>query len=183
MELKIMRDDEPASNPRDCENLGVIACWHRRYALGDVRPQESSTEWLKANAPKGSIVLPVFMFDHSGITISTSSERFQAADSMRWDWGQLGNIVATPDNIKKVFGVKKLTEGVLAKARAALEGEIKVYDQYLRGEVWGYEFTGDDGEVDSCWGFLGETLEETGIADQVPDAAKPLLQAAWAARQ
>jgi hypothetical protein len=37
----------------------------------------------------------------------------------------------------------------------------------------------DKGEEDSCWGFYGDTLEETGLKDLVPDKAKPLVEAAW----
>jgi hypothetical protein len=37
-----------------------------------------------------------------------------------------------------------------------LAGEVKTFDQYLRGDVYGYVVTDPDGnEVDSCWGLYG----------------------------
>ena len=37
-----------------------------------------------------------------------------------------------------------------------MEQEVKTYDQYLTGDVWGYIIEDDSGEVlDSCWGFFG----------------------------
>jgi len=49
---------------------------------------------------------------------------------------------------------------------------------YLRGEVWGY-ITGND----SCWGFFGDTLEETGLPDFIPEDVKDQLEKAWENRQ
>jgi len=199
--LKITHDDDNQfSNPRDGCNLGVMACWHKRRTLGDDRKtrfaETPAKDWLEpwgtsallpkeweASLPKGTISLPMFMFDHSGITIRTSSESFRAQDPQKFDWGQLGVIVATPEAIMKWFKVLELTDEVLKKAYVVLELEVKLYDQYLRGEVWGYEFIGDDDVKESCWGYLGETLEETGLAHAVPEAAKPLLKDAWEARQ
>lgn len=63
--VKVLQDDS-AESPRGFCNLGVMACWHRRYNLGDVQPKESPEEWLAANAPKGSVVLPLYLYDHSG---------------------------------------------------------------------------------------------------------------------
>ena len=37
-----------------------------------------------------------------------------------------------------------------------MEGEVKEYDQYLTGDVWGFIIEDDDGnELDSHWGFFG----------------------------
>jgi GTPase involved in cell partitioning and DNA repair len=75
------------------------------------------------------------------------------------------------------------------EAMQALEGEVKVYDQYLRGQVWGFivenecdkcEQTTDT--EDSCFGFIGDELEETGIEDHLDDSVKSQLETAWEAR-
>lgn len=34
------------SNPREWDNLGTMATWHRRYILGDEQPKCSPDEWL-----------------------------------------------------------------------------------------------------------------------------------------
>jgi hypothetical protein len=52
-----------------------------------------------------------------------------------------------------------------------LEGEIETYDDYLRGNVYGYilEELVEDGdpedkndweEIESCWGFYGDNYKE-----------------------
>jgi len=179
--LVIQHDDEPM-NPREWDNLGKMACWHRRYTFGDIQPKEDSREWVKENVPKGSVVLPVFMMDHSGLTVSTSSASFRACDSAKGDWGQLGIIFATPEAIRKSFMVKRVTKKLKEKVEAILRSEVETYDLYLTGQCWGYVTTDAEGEEDSCWGFLGDTLENTGLKEALPDAAIPLLEAAWAAR-
>lgn len=176
--LEILRDEDPM-NPREWDNLGTMACWHRRSSYGDVQPKEDPKTWLEKNAPKGSVELPIYMMDHSGVSLRTSSGAFQAADPQGWDWGRLGVIVATPDDIRKNFMVKRITKKILEKTKQVLESEVETYNLFINGECWGYIITDGDGEEDSCWGFLGSTLEETGLAEAVPEAARPLLEEAW----
>ena len=126
--VKVVQDPDPMS-PLEWDNLGVIACWHRRYNLGHVQPKESPEEWLAANAPKGSIVLPLYLYDHSGITISTGPF------SCPWDSGQVGYIVATPAKIREAFMVKRITRKVRERAEACLKQEIATYDDFLTGNV------------------------------------------------
>ena len=38
-----------------------------------------------------------------------------------------------------------------------LQSEVRVYDKYLTGDVYGYVVENEAGEtVESCWGFFGE---------------------------
>lgn len=206
MKLKILHD-ETCEGPREWGNLGVMACWHRRSNLGDVQPKCSPDEWLKDNAPEGSVVLPLYLYEHSGMTMSTSNSGYPFTDP--WDSGQVGWIVATPEAIRKNYDVKRVTKEVREKVEAALRSEVKVYDMWLQGNVWGFVFTklwcdhprhekpcdaecelcqrecgpaNYREEQDSCWGFYGEDLKEAGIEEALPEEAKPLLQAAWEAR-
>jgi hypothetical protein len=108
----------------------------------------------------------------------------------KWDSGQVGFIIATPEKIRKEFG-KRITKKVRLKVDEILRNEVKVYDQHLRGAKWGYIWNynktcakcGHSEEViDSCWGFLGDTLEETGILAHLPPEAHELAKKAWEAR-
>jgi hypothetical protein len=36
--------DRDAESPREYDNVGTMACWHRRYKLGDVQPEERPDE-------------------------------------------------------------------------------------------------------------------------------------------
>lgn len=183
--VKVLRDEDPMS-PLEWDNLGVMACWHRRYNLGHVQPKESPQEWLKENAPKGSIVLPLYLYDHSGITISTG------AFSCPWDSGQVGYIVATPAKIRECYMVKRITKAIREKATAVLKQEVQTYDDFITGNVWGYTIesvkncescgqkTCGDDEIpvdDSCWGFFGDDLD--GMKAHVDAKYHAALEEAW----
>lgn len=104
---------------------------------------------IKSRIGKGIILLPLYLYDHSGITMSTSSF------SCPWDSGQVGYIYMTMERARKEWS--GTDEEIRTKALACLEAEVKVYDDYLTGEVYGYVIEDDEGEeVESCWGFYGE---------------------------
>ena len=60
-----------------------------------------------------------------------------------------------------------------AKAYEILKADVETYDQFLTGEVYGYQtFEMDDdlGWVegdDSCWGFFGNDILTNGITEYV----------------
>lgn len=164
--LIISQHTDPEDGRKDRDNLGRMVCWHGRYNLGDEQPGGDPREWERENVPKDSVSLNLYLLDHSGITMSCEDFNDQ------WDSGQVGIIFAPPEKIKEEYG--DLSPESCEKARGVMRSEVKLYDQYLRGSVWGYEF----GE-DSCWDFPGDTLEETGIADHVPEEAKDQLEEAW----
>jgi hypothetical protein len=90
------------------------------------------------------------MYDHSGITINT--EGF----SCPWDSGQIGFIFISKEKARKEFDWKLITQARVQRLEGMLRAEIHTYDQYLRGDVWGYIIEDDTGNhVDSCWGFFG----------------------------
>lgn len=66
------------------------------------------------------------------------------------------------------------------RAIEVMEGEVEVYDQYLRGEVYGYTlYEQEDGEwveQESCWGFYGDDLLENGIADDAGEGFADALK-------
>lgn len=183
--VKVVQDTD-AQSPREWDNLGVMACWHRRYDLGDVQPKESPDEWLAENAPEGSIVLPLYLYDHSGLRMSTGS----FAD--RWDSGQVGVIVATPDHIRKMWAVTEITDEVREKYTAALKQEVETYDAWLSGNVWGYTIESThpckecgspvhDTEIeDSCFGFIGSDPSTlVAMKEHVDEKYHAALEAAW----
>lgn len=174
--LKILQDEHPES-PREWGTFGTMVCWHDRYTLGDEQPKQDPSDYME-DLPRGSVILPLFLYDHGGITMSTGGF------SCPWDSGQVGFIFATPDDIRSEYG--ELNEETKTKAKEVLEGEVKVYDQWLRGQVWGYEVwkhcescKQEEEVTDSCWGFFGEDLDETGIEYHLADDIKPLLEKAW----
>ena len=214
---KLIHDQDPM-NPRECDNLGTMACWHRRYVLGDEQPSESPEEWIcnmsgldddqldtakerfynllaKKSPPQTFseeialwgrshnlllekcqnlfdqkyISLPLYLYDHSGITMSC------AAFSCPWDSGQVGIIYVSKEKLREEYSSKLVTPKIREKALRVLRAEVEEYDRFLTGDCWGYEIYEmcDDQElidagwedvegncVDSCWGFLGREYAE-----------------------
>lgn len=136
---------EDWDTPRDWDNLGVIVAWHRRYTIGDIQPSMPPSEWLAElykNDPS-AVVLPVYMYEHGGVTISTSPY------GCEWDSGQIGYIYTTLDRVQKYYkdDWRRMTKARRATCEVLLNDEIKIYDQYLRGEVYRYLIKDDDGEI------------------------------------
>jgi len=177
MNLKIVRD-EYADSPRGWDNLGTMACWHGRYILGDEQPRVSPEEFTK-DLPKGTLILPLYLYDHSGITISTSPF------SCPWDSGQVGIIYVTPEKLMEQFSVNELTEETLKKATEVLQSEVNTYDQYLQCDVWGYILENECGECgqstgeseESCFGFYGDCLDD--IKSHLDEKYHDQLESAW----
>jgi len=167
--------DEDAPNPREkFDHLGAMVCFHRRYNLGDRHEFRDPNEFAAFLKDEKPIRLPLYLYDHSGITMSTNSERFRACDPQGWDWGMLGYIYVTKEAVRKEYGVKRVTRKILDKVAKLLVAEVEEYDHYLTGNVYGYEITKDGkaqaGDVlESCWGFFGYS------EDYVIAAAKAVI--------
>jgi len=172
--------DEDARNPRqEVDHLGKMICFHKRYDLGDKHDYRNIDEaifkilWHELGAytetmdidyqqetdfvdkywpkfEKLAIILPLYLYDHSGITMSTRSF------SCPWDSGQVGFIYVSRANARKEYG--RLTKKNLARIRSYLIGEVKEYDSYLTGQVFGYQIEPVDANKsiecnESCWGY------------------------------
>ena len=178
--------DEDSQSPRKWDNLGIMVCFHKGYALGDCGfnygvpldflvelnkkqiniinklknkndnadyyyPDELDNpreELLDMAEKSGIVVLPLFLYDHSGITMNTTGF------SCTWDSGQVGWIYVTPEDIKKEYSVEVIDDKLKKKVTDILISEVKDYDQYLTGDVYGYSI--DEPVDDSCWGYFGD---------------------------
>ncbi|WP_428929540.1 hypothetical protein [Marinibacterium sp. SX1] len=176
--IKIYHDPD-AESPREWCNLGTLICWHRRYRLGDCHQFDSPKAFLRDladvsdqsnlslvqlldRAERNAILLPVFLYDHSGLAMNTIG--FHCP----WDSGQVGIVYATLEAVREEFGVKRVTKALREKAEDILRGEIVSYDAYLGGRVYGYVIEQDGEEIDACWGFVGDY--ETGCLPEARQA-------------
>ena len=124
---------------------------------------------LKTLAEKAYCILPVYMYDHSGLTVNTTGF------SCPWDSGLLGWIYAPHDKIKKEFG--EVTPETIKKAEKLLDGEVKDYDYYLTGQCYGFKLYENAEEVDSCWGFMGNFRDvQASIKEHLPDECKDIVE-------
>ncbi len=156
---------------REWDSLTKMICFHRRYNLGDKHDFDfndySSFEEMKKDIIKkedAAIIKKLFLYDHSGLTISTSPF------SCPWDSGQVGFVIVTKKAIRAEYNAKRVTKKLITKAEKILDGEVKTYNMDLRGDVYGFACFDENGEVtDSCEGFYGSKFEENGMIDNIQD--------------
>ena len=192
------------NSPRDWDNLCTMVCWHRHYNLGDKHSFDNPDEFMqhlyldvtekhwcddhdsddwqdvyKALRETDLVLIKqINLYDHSGITVSTSNG-YPYND--RWDAGCVGFIYVTKKTIfNECDGITE--ENWKERADEYLEGEMETYDQYCRGEVYGFRLIKtvveqetcphcgevireyeEETEEDSCWGFYGDCLEDNGM--------------------
>lgn len=173
MELVIMHD-ENALNPRkDFDGLGTMACVHSRYDLGNVcfNTRSRLEEYLEQNFNMDTsqgivfdsqfvVVLPLYLYDHSGITMSTGSF------SCPWDSGQVGFIWVTKEQVKEAFpSWKVITAARKKRLKDMLVTDVQTYDHYLTGNVYGWQLFYDGELIDSRWGYYGDDPKTNGMYD------------------
>lgn len=171
--IKIVPDDD-LIDPREDENIGTMVCWHSRYNLGDKQPKDDPETWLQTllgiesendftlpidklleRASRHYIFLPLYLYDHSGISMSTSTFVGHAQHA-EWDSGQVGWIYVSKKDAVKVWNAKRFTKAISLSTINALVNEVKSYDDYLRGDIFGFQVcTADEDEeiLDSVWGY------------------------------
>jgi hypothetical protein len=167
--VEIHQDEQP-ENPRDWDNLGIMICHHNRYKLGDkhnINPNDyNSFKEMKKDIIKEydvAVMLPLYLYDHSGITISTSPF------NCPWDSGQVGFIVISKKKIREEFSVKRITKKIKENITKTLESEVKTYDQFLTGDIYGFKILKDGIEIDSCWGFYGSDINTNGMLNYIDE--------------
>ena len=176
--IRIEYDEDPLNPREEFDHAGAMVCFHDRYNLGDkhglinlqcmIRNSKyyreswedySNDRMLDLDSPADLqtamdhchfIVLPLYLYDHSGITMQTGPF------ACLWDSGQVGFIYIPRENAIKEWGKKICTKKVLDLAEKYLMGEVNEYDQYLTGQVFGFIVEHQEsGEEESCWGFFG----------------------------
>lgn len=164
--IEICYDPDPL-NPRfDYDNLATMACFHSRHSLGDQNwddfpwpnTQEGMRdfqEWLNEHQDE-VVYKPLNLYEHVGMTISTSSG-YPYSD--QWDSSPIGVVYVEKEKILKEFSLKEWGPEAEERAKALMDSEVETYDYYLRGCVYGYTITDTEKneEVESRWGFLGES--------------------------
>ena len=132
-------------NPRNEDyNVGVMACEHQRYNLGDYKndtanevlhtlrehgrvPREVVERWLRIFYGATEVVW-LGLIDHSGLSMYAGGGP-SPFDPGGWDSGTVGLIFDTPKT-RETTGIDT------ALVAEALRTEIKVYDAYLQGQVY-----------------------------------------------
>lgn len=122
----------------------------------------SDREKLEMVEEAGEIVwLPISMYEHSGINIWLGST--SGHPDARWDCSTIGFAYIERKTAEKEGACNPDANGLYNGHKSwqewaydVMEYEMKIYNQYVTGEVFGYMIEGGDGYCDdSCWGFYG----------------------------
>ena len=192
----VIEQDEFPEDPRSWDNLGTMLCCNRSYQLGDCNTNRETELQLAAICRKygksdeeidemtfaeevrfildqdNVCGLPLWLYDHSGISISTG-----VVDS--WDSSFVGLIFVEKDFYIAQMCLKDEKDWK-AKAKETLKSEVEIYSDFLEGNVYmwtlyeptvvirqsmeGKELSrkiDEEGEmVDSMGGFYNPTLED-----------------------
>lgn len=173
--INIYYDESPES-PREWSNLGTFYTAHRRYLPEKEFDEHFDIDEVYVDGSPGHfrktflrdyIALNIYLYDHSGQAVSS------APFSCRWDSGWFGMVAVPVEAVKKEYGWDKITSYRRRKIKGYLQNEIDTYNEYLHGEVYGFQITSvsDDSEVlDSCWGYFGDAGLE-----QLKDECRDLI--------
>lgn len=127
-----------------------FALFHRRYKV-------ENTEGLSMDAAQslergtGYVVVPVYAYDHSRLTVFISDSPARSYDS-----GKLGFAYISEYVLEREYGS-------MAQAIEALNALLVEYTAYINGEVWMYEIVEEQvcnlghthsEAIDGCGGFL-----------------------------
>lgn len=180
--------DECPESPRDWDNLCHILSMRGDWNISDKGlsfGRDEAIEKIEELESREDIAIkPVYMLDHSGQTISLKD----FGDP--WDSGICGFIYVSKEEVfKECMNITE--ENWEEVAYKHMEDEIEVYDQYIKGEVYGFKtyemhtvqhkdmttnavwFTHEWEELDSCWGFYGTEFETNGLLEyaieSIPD--------------
>jgi len=178
--VTIYFDPQPM-DPRECDNLSTLACWHRRASLGDEQIEGmNAKELIKHVRDKGDKILalvPLYLYQHSGMTMNTTGF------SSGWDSGQVGWGYVTRASAEQMGCVGTYKDRETGETKTydkaffedAIRQEVKVYDDFITGQCFGYEVTDEDGDhIDSCWGFVGDLDYVRKEARESAENAEPL---------
>ncbi len=165
-----IQHDKCSENPRTSwDNLGTMVVFWHNYDLGDKHGM-TREEAIKCSERKDIISLPIYVYEHSNIAMSTGAG-YPFND--QWDAGCAGFIYITKKKVRKEYGWKVITKQRIAQIEKYLKSEVETQTHYVSGSVYYYAIeneAGEDIEDGSCGGFYGYDHESSGLMEFAKDA-------------
>ena len=165
LQAEIHYDPEPEQPDLVCT---ITYNSRSRYVLGTKTADADRDAEIARLVRDGEYVgMPVWAYVHGGSTIRAAYEN---PFGCPWGSGGSGWAAMAKADLRKYFGIKRVTKRVRAAALRVLEEDVKLFSAYLNSECYGFVIrnTDTDEEMDSCWGYYGE--------DHVRDAAMSALK-------
>lgn len=206
--VEIHYDEEGGeyADPRQGDNLTTMVCWHPDYVLGDEQfcnpdgrgaldrdrhgavrnyaGEFRSMEHLRRYIGimrQGVCILPLSIYDHSGISMYVGGRHDFPFDTAGWDTTHVGFIYTTHERITELCG-----EGEEYHSGEWIEKQVRqdveTYNLYLTGQVYGYVVAPGAEDAESCWGFLGDEgvkEEANAVAASIAEARREARAHPW----
>jgi hypothetical protein len=152
-EVRYITQDLDPRSPDDDEDSGLfLVHYHRDFQVDrdEIITKDDARTWYqggKIEQEKKYWIIPIEAYIHSGVALAVQNEG--NFPDRRWDVSHVGLALAS----KEEFKTRK-------KARAAVDGLVKSWNQYLSGEVYGVvkeTYNKNKGKIDSdsVWGYYG----------------------------
>lgn len=106
-------------------------------------------EIIKKWSDNNIISLPIYVYEHSGITMNTGGY------SCRWDSGEAGVIYMSKREAMNNYESKRWTKKLAEQVEDDMKRRIKYLAAIAEGNIYGFVVEDEEGEIlDSCWGFV-----------------------------
>ncbi len=166
--IEIHPDESPLNPRTDWDNLTEFHVKSGRYFLGEHehRTNEDLFDMVKEAKEQGDMVFPLFAYIHSGVALSLASFHGKLPQGhAEFDSGQCGFVIVRKAMMMEQFQKDFSTEEAREHAYAIAESDVKTFNSYLNGSVYGYIIYNSGEEEDhrdSCWGYyeIEEALAE-----------------------
>ena len=171
--ISIYHDDGIGGGPDEWKDEGLfLVGFHRDFtvdresytqelvaSLFDKNRYEDGSKNLEAvEVAKQYNVFPLEAYIHSGVVLALQNEG--NFPDRQWDVSLIGAVFISKKEAKTKMKARKLALTL-----------IKTWNDYLSGNVYGFQVEDNDGnDVDSCWGFYGD-YEKSGILDEARSIA------------
>ena len=184
--------DQDTPSPREWDSLGTILIAPNKthwvaspdgaidisIPLGN-NPYEHweniRREQLNLKKPDIALAYPITKYEHGDISLSLGYKS-------GWDYGVIGFIYVTKEQVRKFYHVKRITKSILERAENYLKSELDMLTNWINGDCYGWkiiEYALDDGldwvevdTLDSCWGYL----DQDQALDDMKDTLSHLTQ-------
>ena len=149
VQAQLVYDPDPdATNPRQQDNLGTILIAPSKshwvaspdatvdtsipFGNGPYEHWENiRREQLQLKKSDIAIAYPITKYEHGCISLSLGHES-------GFDHCAAGFIYATKEQVRKAYGVKRITKSILEHAENCMQSELDTLTNWINGEVYGW---------------------------------------------
>jgi len=182
--IRIFNSSDISETPREWDNLSKMIFIGSNSHLGDKHDfhdlHDTISEHQKHIEKELDVayITPIYGYSHGVLTISTTPF------NCHFDSGLIGWSVVTKKDLRDNFNIKRITKKHINKAIECIGNEIEILNQYINGEIYGFEIIetnicnlGCEHEtiIDSCSGFYGDDIRKNGILEYLENDDVELL--------